>query len=384
MNQNTKRKIPTSVFPEESGTSSLSRDLVNLSVAELIERYAFAEAVVETVREPLVVLDPGLKVKSANKAFFDTFKMAEEETIGKLIFDLNGREWDVPELKRLLEDILPQNSHFNDYVVRHDFSRLGKKTMLLNARRVVLEENKTQLILLAIEDVTEKLKIQEQKDMLLGMASHELKTPITTIKSYAQLLGKRLAKSGDDKGATYIASILSGVDKLIALINDYLEFDKIEAGKLTLKKTKINLKELIGSILEDFRNTVKSHAFILEGKATKKVPADKDLVTQVITNLIDNAVSYSPEGKKVIVRIKNGDKEVVVSVQDFGSGIPKSKQKMLFNKYSRIEDSHTIKAKGHGLGLYISAQIVEKHGGRIWVESKKGEGSTFCFSLPVS
>lgn len=154
-----------------------------MTVEDVVVVYAYAEAIVETVREPLIILDEQLRIKTANKSFFDKFKVEKKETYNKLIFDLGNGQWDIPLLKKLLKEILPKSSYFNDYEVSHKFEDIGERTMLLNARRIVLEGHKTELILLAIEDMTDQKLIDKQKDDFIGIASHELKTPLTSIKA---------------------------------------------------------------------------------------------------------------------------------------------------------------------------------------------------------
>lgn len=128
----------------------------SITVEDVVVMYAYAEAIVETVREPLIILDEHFNVKTANKSFFDTFKVSKEETYNKLIFDLGNGQWNIPALKKLLKQILPKNAHFENFEVSHTFEDIGTRTMILNARRIVLEGHKTQLILLAIEDITQQ------------------------------------------------------------------------------------------------------------------------------------------------------------------------------------------------------------------------------------
>lgn len=377
-----RKKVPSAVFQGEDDRSAFIKDIKRLSIAELIEHYAFAEAVVETVREPLVVLDQKLHIKSANRAFFRTFKLSKDEVYGKFIYAVNGGEWNIPELRKLLENILPNSSFFVDFEVRHDFERIGRKIMLLNARRVALEENKTELILLAIEDVTERKALEEQKDEFMSIASHELKTPLTTIKVYAQLLEKKLVKSKDSKNQDFLSHILKQSDKITALIGDLLDANRIDSGKMVLDKKAVNMKALIQGVIADIRNTTDKHEILLEGDVQKRPIADKDRIEQVIENLLTNAVKYSPGGGQVIVRLSEDSKNVVVAIQDHGIGISQEQQQYLFSKYFRVKESGKS-SKGFGLGLYISGQIIERHGGRIWVESGLGKGSTIYFSLPL-
>ncbi|MEK6527970.1 MAG: PAS domain-containing protein, partial [Nitrospirota bacterium] len=146
------------------------------------------EDIVETVREPLIVLDSDLRVLSANRSFYKSFKVTPEETIGNLIYDLGNRQWDIPRLRTLLEDILPKNNKFDDYEVEHIFSNIGHKIMLLNARRIIHKEIGSQRILLAIEDITKFRKLERERKNMLSMFAHDMKNPAVTSEGFLSRL----------------------------------------------------------------------------------------------------------------------------------------------------------------------------------------------------
>lgn len=373
--------IPLAVLRSDNNKFSWLSNIKNLSIGELVELYAYSEAIVDTVREPLLVLDKTLHVRTANRAFFRNFKMSQKETYGKYIYELNGGEWNIPELKKLLENILPRNSHFDNFEVSHNFDRLGQKIMLLNARRIVLEENKTQLILLAIEDVTEKRNLEKRKDEFLGMASHELKNPLTSIKAYIQILIKRLDK--DQKNIYFLQQIERQADKMHNLIADLLDIRKIEAGKLAFEKQIFDLTSLIQKVVAEFQLLTDKHYIIREGDEKIQIFGNKDRIEQVLVNLLTNAIKYSPDGETITIRSKKKKEMVEVSVQDFGIGIVKSKQKFLFSPYYTAEVKDVGRNVSAGLGLYIASEIIKRHDGKMWLLSKKGKGSTFFFTLPI-
>ncbi|MDQ3014690.1 MAG: PAS domain-containing sensor histidine kinase [bacterium] len=359
------------------------KDIKHLTVEDVVVMFAYAEAIVETVREPLVILNEDLYIKTANKAFFDMFKVKKEETYDKLIFDLGNGQWDEPALKKLLLEILPENSVFNDYEVIHSFEDIGERTMMLNARRIILEGHKTELILLAIEDVTEKRKIEKQKDDFISMVSHELKTPLTSIKMFIQLLHETHKKRKDKKSIFISNKISTQVDKLTNMMSSFLNVYAIQSGKMDMHKALFSIDKIIQDEVETFEYTTETHVISLKGKTGIKIFADKERISQVITNLLTNAIKYSPGANKIIVNVSKIASGITVSVQDFGMGIAKDQQKKIFERFYRTNGKKEKDIEGLGLGLHIASEIMKAHEGKMWVESTVGVGSTFFFSLPI-
>jgi PAS domain S-box-containing protein len=163
----------------------------------------YSEAIVDSVRVPLVVLNKKLQVLTANRAFYDTFKLTPQETENKSIYKLNGSAWNISKLKVLLEKILPANTHLDNYEVAIEFPHMGRRIMLLNARRTYRQVNNTEAILLAFEDITHRKQLEKQKDDFIGIVSHELKTPLTSVKAFSQLLEKHLQQNNDKRGTFF-------------------------------------------------------------------------------------------------------------------------------------------------------------------------------------
>lgn len=376
--------VPQVLLPNDTGKLDWFRDIRTLSIGELIEKYAYAEAIVETVREPLLILDSKLRVQSANKSFFDTFQVTKSAVYGKHIYDINSREWDIPELRQLLEEILPHNKFFNDFEVRHHFGQTGNKIMLLNARRIELEENQTQLILLAIEDVTDKRTVERQKDEFISNVSHELKSPLTSMKTYIEMAQKLFEKKATKQESHILAKINVQTDKLISMINELLQLSQNEPKGESLQKAPTDLDALIDNVLMDFRETYSQFSFERQGRLQSPVRCDEGRIEQVLINLLTNATKYSPKTKRIIIQAKNDNGKVVIGVQDFGEGIALKDQPHIFKRYYRSKAKKDSGIQGFGLGLYISANIIHLHNGKIWFTSTPGKGSTFYFSLPAS
>lgn len=232
-------------------------------------------------------------------------------------------------------------------------------------------------------DITERKELEERKDEFISIASHELKTPVATIKAFAQVLGKRLVKVGGREDAHFVTHINEQTDKLTGLIDDLLDVSRIEAGKLNLNVGEFKLSRLVDEVVANFKHTDADREITREGNFTGLVKGDAVRIEQVLVNLISNAIKYSPSEKQIIVNVGKQRGKALVSVRDFGSGISMEDQARIFERFYRTSLAQKNHRPGFGLGLYISSEIIRQHGGRIWVESRPGKGSTFFFSLPV-
>ncbi|MBI2601280.1 PAS domain-containing protein [Candidatus Daviesbacteria bacterium] len=237
-------------------------------------------------------------------------------------------------------------------------------------------------IIVIARDITERKHLEEKRNEFIGIASHELKTPLTSIKGYVQVLERIINKGGNDNAKLYIEKTCIYIDKLDKLIADLLDISKIQSGKMILNYTSFTAGELVDAGMESAQPMMNNHKIIKQGLNDLKVSGDKERLEQVFTNLLLNAAKYSPKSNKIIIDIKKEGGYVVFSVADFGIGIPKDKQGQVFNRYYRIIENK-IGYPGLGLGLYISKEIIKRHKGKIWVKSEEGKGSTFYFSLPL-
>ncbi len=222
---------------------------------------------------------------------------------------------------------------------------------------------------------------RDQRDEFIALASHEIRTPLTSIKGFNELLQKKLKKSRDPKVVEYLGYMKEQVDRLTILVVDFLDTTKIRTGKLEISKTEFSVRELIEKTVHGLEPSVEHHRIIIARCDEMTVKADQTRIGQVLSNLISNAVKYSLPTKKIIITAKEEAGELVVSIQDFGIGIDEGDQKHIFDQFFQSADP-ARPTRGLGLGLYISAAIIQKHHGEIWLTSKKGEGSTFFFKIP--
>ncbi|MDB5199606.1 MAG: sensor histidine kinase [Chitinophagaceae bacterium] len=247
----------------------------------------------------------------------------------------------------------------------------------------ITERKKTEEALIHKEaELLQAKLLEEKKDEFISIASHELKTPLTTIKAYAQLALALSKECSPGPVEQYLSKVDQYAVKLTSLINELLDVSKINAGKLRLSQTEVETGSFLPEILNSMQQITQNHTIILEENESAKVKIDTLRLEQVITNIISNASKYSPGKDKIIVNAVKNSSDIIVSFKDFGIGIPKEKISKIFDRFYRV-DEVSKDFSGLGIGLFISSEIIKQHGGKIWAESTEGEGSTFYFSIPV-
>jgi len=238
-------------------------------------------------------------------------------------------------------------------------------------------------IIHAAVDVTKQVQLQQQKDEFLGIASHELKTPVTSIKAYAQVLERMIRNEGDEKKANMVHKMDLQLNRLTGLIGDLLDVTKIQSGKMTFNPIEFDFDAAVEEIVEEMQHISSKHKIICALASTAIVYADKERIGQVITNFLSNAIKYSTDASEIDVTTFSQNGEVILSVKDYGIGISEDMQHLVFDQFYRVDGNLQHTYPGLGLGLYISAEIIKSEGGRIWLESKAGEGATFFFALNI-
>ncbi len=229
---------------------------------------------------------------------------------------------------------------------------------------------------------TDSQKAIAIRDEFISVASHELKTPVTTLKMYTQIILKQLQEKKEEQLLAPLAKMHNQIDRLTLLINDMLNISRLQLGKLEFSENNCDIQEVIKETVENIQPNAPKHEIIIEGKIKKKVWCDKDRISQVITNLLTNAIKYSPKADKVKVILTSSKSSVTVTVQDFGIGIEKNQQNKIFTRFYRVSGPDEKTFPGLGIGLYISSEIIKRHNGKMHLESTKGKGSKFSFTIP--
>lgn len=222
------------------------------------------------------------------------------------------------------------------------------------------------------------------RDEFISVASHELKTPVTSVKMFTQVLRKHSEQIGDKKAVNYLSKMDRQINNLTELIYDLLNVSKIQAGKMEFKKKKYDFDASIKETIDVLQQSSEKHKLIIKGKTGKSVVADEERIGQVLNNLISNAVKYSPHADMILIKLSSTKDNVRVDVQDFGIGMEENHLNKIFERFYRVYDNNDKTFPGLGIGLYICAEIIKRHGGKFSVSSKPGLGSVFSFSLPIT
>lgn len=350
--------------------------------AKLQYQKSLLEAQQEASPLGILVVSQDGKILIRNQLFLDMWKFPS---------DVIEKELDEVALQVAKEELLHPEEFLNDVREVYQSRKKSREKLVFKDGRIyqrygspVKSETGEQYgYVWYFQDITAQENLVKQKDDFISIASHELKTPVTSIKAYTQVLYNIFREQEDKTTAEMLAKMDTQIDKLTKLIVDLLDVTKIEHGNLQFRKEHFPFNRLVQDLVEDIQRTAHQHRLTLELAPDISVYGDQDRIGQVITNLLNNAVKYSPDADKVIVRTAIRQGELVFSVQDFGRGLSKKDQVKVFERFYRAGDPRYETYPGLGLGLYISAGIIQRHRGKIGVESKKGNGSTFYFSLPV-
>lgn len=363
-------------------------DAIKKANRQLKRSSEFFDGVVNTIRQPLLVLDSDLRVMSTNESFLHTFDVTREQTINKFLYRLGNEQWNIPKLRALLEEVLPKDQAVVNYEVEHDFQSIGWKKMVLNARRLIQANERQAMILLAIEDITERKRAEEAllkseklaaSGRLAGTLAHEINNPVQAVMNLMSLLGESDKLDKDDRQYATLAAKELG--RVVHLIRQSLSFYR-EAASTT---TEVNLEEVLESILELYAKQIESKQitvtkqYFLNG-AIHGFPAE---IRQVFSTLLVNAMEAVPHGGRIMVRASSSVDWRNLAVQggrimvaDNGNGIPSHLVGRVFEPFFTTKGE-----QGTGLGLWVTHGIVSRMGGSIRVRSCIEQNKSTCFSV---
>ncbi len=292
----------------------------------------------------------------------------------------------LPEYRQMVQDAVTASfasgAHFNVEYPIVGFHN-DKKRWIRSVGKFVADEKNGNYITGVMADITEQKEDEQRKNDFIGMVSHELKTPLTSLTAIVQVLNTKLKKADDNfvPGALEKANIQ--VKRMSSMINGFLNISRLESGKIMIDKQPFIIGDLVKEIIEENNLTGLTHIIELGTCDKVVVNADRDKIGSVLSNLLSNAIKYSPKGSPIRVSCQRQENEVLISVADEGLGIRYEDQANIFNRYYRVTNNYTKHIAGFGIGLYLSAEIIQRHNGQIWLESEPGVGSTFYFSLPL-
>lgn len=372
------------------GQVGIGRDVTerNRLSTELQRSRHQLQVIIKNISEGVTVLDSQGKLIFVNDAAAKASKYrSPEEMIKNPIkwterFELKDEKGKSFPIERLPTRVAITTGKESDEIINFfDKKTSEDRWSLVKSRPAYGDEGKLSMVITIVSDITERMNIDKKKDEFMSVASHELKTPLTSLKIYSELLERKADKLGMKEIKKDVQNVSRQVARITSLISELFDISKIESNNLTLRKTLFYIHPLVKEVVKDMKTSFPTHKFIVNEIPSLKVNADREGIEQVLINLFSNAAKYSPEGSEIVVSISKQGSNLLCSITDEGNGIPKKEQKLVFERFYRVNDGDN--SKGLGMGLYISNNIIKKHGGKISVKSKVGSGSTFSFTLPL-
>jgi len=374
-------------------TRCFTRDVTEMVLeaekkAELINRLEESERllrissdIIASSHDAIISKDLNGKVTSWNRSAQATFGYTAEEMIGKPLSIL------FPPDRFNEEQLIYERLKAGEHVLHFQTQRVTKEKRTLDVSLAIspIWDRDGNMVGLSkiVRDITAEKKEENRKNDFVGMVSHELKTPLTSILGYIQMLLAKAKKTEDNFTVAALTKTENQTKKMVTMVQDFLNIGRLEDGKIRIKKEIFPIGKLITEVITEITMLNSTHTIIYEQDLENSVLADRDKIGQVINNLIGNAIKYSPNANEVKVICKQQDNKLTIAVKDKGFGISENDQLHLFERYYRVENETTGRIAGFGIGLYLVAEILRLHDSRIQVESVKDEGSTFYFELPI-
>ncbi|MDO6428981.1 chemotaxis protein CheB [Flavitalea sp. BT771] len=417
---------------EEVQTSNEELIIVNQELFDRNEQLnlsrLYAESIVTTISEPLIILNKELKVRSANRAFYEKFQVKEEDTEGKLLFELGKKQWNKPELKKKLEKVLPQGGSIVDYEVAANFPILGERIMLLNAIQIVRDPSEQQSILIAIEDVTDRWKKNKEDKALAAemekkvlertfslheanselqhsnenlaqfayIASHDLQEPLRKIRTFSTTLQDKYFTELPDPVKILVTKINASAERMSSLIKELLNFSQLLNSDAAFEHT--DLDQILSHVIADFDLLIAEKGVVIKRQPLPVIDAIPLQMNQLFYNLLSNAIKFSRQGIAPVITITSKILKIgeaakyaslnpqfsycEIAIKDNGIGFKQKMEEQIFLVFHRLHSQE--KYKGTGIGLALCKKIIDNHHGEISAKAKENEGSIFKIVLPLS
>jgi two-component system, OmpR family, sensor histidine kinase VicK len=361
------------------GISKIARDIT--AMKQNSEKSLILSAIVDSTDDAIISKNLDSIVTSWNRSAERLFGYTAEEMIGQSIVML------IPEDRLQEEPAIITKLKSGQRVDHFETKRKTKYGKLLDVSLTISPVMDISGRIIGISkiarDITDKKQEEQRKNDFIAIVSHELKTPLTSMRSYVQLARAKAVERSDAFTENVLDRAENQTKKMTALIQDFLNLSRLEEGKMSLNVSDFSLTELMEEVLSDMLTLSSTHTIICEPCQKVIISGDREKLGQVLTNLVGNAIKYSPEGTTITMQYKFNNGKIEFSVTDQGYGISEADQSRLFERFYRVNDGRQGRITGFGIGLYLVSEILKLHGGKIKVKSKPGAGSTFSFSLPV-
>lgn len=350
-------------------------------VAQVEQQAAVFDTTLTAISDFVYTFDIAGRFTYANRPLLQLLGITLEEIVGKTFHDLPYPPELATVLQQQIEQVVTTRMPVTDETPYTSPTGQGGYYEYI-FMPVYADDGRVVLVAGSTRDITARKEIDRQKDEFIGVVSHELRTPVTSIKAFTQMLQRRFNRAGDPDSAELLGKLNIQITRLTSLINDLLDVTKLHAGQLQFNEEFFAFDGMVGEVVEEIQRTAQHHRIERIGRTNATIFGDPHRIAQVLTNLLTNAIKYSPHADRIRVASVVEQESVMLSVQDFGVGIPQDRQGRLFERFYRVQEDETI--PGIGLGLYISAEIMRRQRGTLWVESEEGVGSIFSFRLPLS
>lgn len=369
--------LHTSIFPATIPLTSITNFITGVAILKYGLFQVSSEDILASVKIPMITIGIHNEIRMINDAALALLRIRRRDSaalsLHKVIQNKN--------FKMILAKVFAQGKKIQ---FKHLYIVTSTDEVLhLPAQAIpVFSDNQVQAVNIIFDLQEQSAENGFQKDEIISIASHEIKTPLTSISLIAQLLQRAAKQRGDDVSFEYLSKMNTQLTNMTNLIHDFMDVTRIGKGKLELRKEEVDMNALIEQAVETMQKLAKKRKIIVNAKPHLFVLGDKQRLSQIFTNIISNAIKYSPDGSSIVIRAKKEKQFICIEVEDEGVGISKIEQKQIFKSFYRAKNANGS-AQGLGVGLYIVKQIIEKHKGKISVQGKKGKGTIFKMYLPI-